>query len=264
MVFYAVALLYAVITLGPFIWSVLTSFKPTSEMLYVGIDFNKLTVENYLYIFNSFPFLTWLLNSVIVSVSITALNLLINSLTGYALARIRFPGRDALFILVIALMMIPMQVTLVPTYMLINSLSWVNTFPGLIIPFSYTFFGIFLMRQFFLSMPKALEEAAMIDGMNRFGIFFKIALPLAKEVLSAQLILTFIGKWNDLLWPSLIASSEDKYTLPVGLNSFYGQYYQFWNQVLAGVMILTLPSLIIFLTFQKNFVQGIATAGIKD
>ena len=141
-VFYAVALLYAVITLGPFIWSVLTSFKPTSEMLYVGIDFNKLTVENYLYIFNSFPFLTWLLNSVIVSVSITALNLLINSLTGYALARIRFPGRDALFILVIALMMIPMQVTLVPTYMLINSLSWVNTFPGLIVPFSYTFFGI--------------------------------------------------------------------------------------------------------------------------
>lgn len=264
MVLYFVASLYAVITLGPFVWSVLTSFKPTSEMLDNGINLSRLTIENYLYIFNNFPFFTWLLNSVIVSGCITALNLLINSLTGYALARVRFPGRNALFILVMALMMIPMQVTLVPTYMLLNSFSWVNTYQGLIIPFSYTFFGIFLMRQFFLNMPKALEEAAMIDGMSRFGIFFKIALPLAKEALSAQLILTFIGKWNDLLWPSLIASTDDKYTLPVGLNSFYGQYYQFWNQVLAGVMILTLPSLIIFLIFQKNFVQGISTAGIKD
>ncbi|WP_043883934.1 carbohydrate ABC transporter permease, partial [Caldanaerobacter subterraneus] len=182
---------------------------------------------------------------------------------GYALARINFPGRNFLFLLVLALMMIPGQVVMVPTYILLSKLGWVNTYMGLTIPFLTSNFGIFLMRQFFLTIPRELEEAATIDGMSRFGIFFKIVLPLAKPALATQFIFMFTGNWNSFLWPSLLTSSDDMYTLPVGLNSFYGQYYQFWNQVMAGAILLTLPTIVIFLIFQRYFVRGIATTGLK-
>ncbi|MBE3578689.1 MAG: carbohydrate ABC transporter permease, partial [Caldanaerobacter subterraneus] len=190
-------------------------------------------------------------------------NMLFNSMAGYALARINFPGRNFLFLLVLALMMIPGQVVMVPTYILLSKLGWVNTYMGLTIPFLTSNFGIFLMRQFFLTIPRELEEAATIDGMSRFGIFFKIVLPLAKPALATQFIFMFTGNWNSFLWPSLLTSSDDMYTLPVGLNSFYGQYYQFWNQVMAGAILLTLPTIVIFLIFQRYFVRGIATTGLK-
>ncbi|HBM81182.1 MAG TPA: ABC transporter permease [Clostridiaceae bacterium] len=261
---YVVAIFYAIISLGPFTWTFITSFKPAAETAKMTIDFSKLTFGNYTYIWTKFPFLRWTFNSIFVALIVTGGNMLINSMAGYSLARLNFPGKKAVFILILAMMMVPGQVVMVPTYILLTKLGWVDTYKGLTIPFLYSLFNIFLMRQFFLSLPKSLEEAALIDGMGRFRIFFKIAVPLALPALSTQFILTFSGNWNSFLWPSLLASTSEHFTLPVGLNSFYGQYYSLWNQVTAGVIILTIPTLIIFLLFQKNFIKGISTSGLKE
>jgi multiple sugar transport system permease protein len=263
-ILYAIAIFYALIALGPFIWTAITSLKPASETAKMSIDFSKLTFANYTYIWSKFPFLRWTFNSVWIAVIVTAGNMLINSMAGYALARLEFPGKKVIFLMILAMMMVPGQVVMVPTYMLLSKFGWVDSFKGMTIPFLYSLFNIFLMRQFFLNLPKSLEEAALIDGMGRFGIFFKIAIPLAKPALSTQFILTFAGNWNSFMWPSLLASSPEHYTLPVGLNSFYGQYFSLWNQVTAGVMILTVPTVILFLIFQKNFIKGISTSGLKD
>lgn len=261
--FYLVVIGYAVITLGPYIWSIMTSLKPTSELDTFSINIRHLTLDNYKMIITKFPFLRWFLNSVIVAAIVTLGNMLFNSMAGYALARINFPGKNLLFIVVLALMMIPGQVVMIPIYILLSKLGWVNTYMGLTIPFLTSNFGIFLMRQFFLTIPRELEEAARIDGMHRFGIFFKIVLPLSKPALTTQFIFMFTGNWNSFLWPSLLASSSEMYTLPVGLNSFYGHYYQFWNQVMTGATLLTLPTIVIFIIFQRYFVRGIATTGIR-
>ncbi|KXZ39260.1 carbohydrate ABC transporter membrane protein 2, CUT1 family (TC 3.A.1.1.-) [Alkalithermobacter thermoalcaliphilus JW-YL-7 = DSM 7308] len=262
--FYFLVIAYAIISIGPFIWSIITSLKPTSEVNNFSINFSTLSFRNYIFLWNRFPFARWTLNSIIVALIVTLGNLLFNSMAGYALARINFPGKKALFVSILAFMMIPGQVVMVPTFILLTRLGWINSYKGLTIPFLTSLFGIFLMRQFFLSIPKSLEESAMIDGLGRFGIFFRIILPLAKPALSTQFILMFTGNWNSFLWPSLLATSDKMYTLPVGLNSFYGQYFQFWDQVLAGVMILSIPAIVIFLIFQKNFIKGISTTGMKE
>lgn len=262
--FYTLVLLYAFISVFPFVWSLISSLKPTTEVNDFSVHFSSLSIKNYIYIFDKFPFTKWLVNSVLVAGIVTAGNILFNSMAGYALAKINFPGKKFLFLAILGMMMIPGQVVMVPTYILLVKLGWINTYMGLTIPFLFNFFNIFLMRQFFLGIPKELEEAAIIDGLGRFGIFFRIVIPLSLPAISTQFILTFTGNWNSFLWPSLIAKREEMYTLPVGLNSFYGQYFQFWDQVLAGVMLLSLPSILVFIIFQKHFIQGIANTGGKE
>lgn len=262
--FYCIVVGYAVLTIGPFVWSMITSLKPTSEVTNLGINFKTISFKNYQYIAEHFPFIRWTINSIVVGGGVTIGNMLFNSMAGYALARIQFPGKKFLFLTVLAIMMIPGQVVMIPTFMLLAKLGLVNTYAGMMLPFLTSCFNIFLMRQFFLAIPKSLEESAMIDGLGRFGIFFKIVLPLAIPALSTQFILTFTGNWNAFLWPSVLAQSTDMYTLPVGLNSFRGQYDMFPDQVMAGVMILTIPALIIFIIFQKNFIKGISTSGMKE
>jgi len=185
-------------------------------------------------------------------------------MAGYALARINFPGRKQMFIGILGIMMIPGQVTMVPTYMLLSKLGWMNTYKGMIIPFLTSIFGVFLMRQFFLSIPKELEEAAALDGLGRFETFFRIILPISTTALTTQFILMFSGIWNSFMWPSIIATSSEMYTLPVGLNSFNGQYFSMWDQVLAGVMLLSLPMIVVFIIFQKNFIKSTASTGGKE
>lgn len=262
--FYTILIGYAVITLGPFIWSIITSLKPSSEVSNFTVNYKTLSFKNYIFIFKDFPFARWILNSIIVATVVTVGNIIFNSMAGYALARINFPGRNILFLTILGMMMIPGQVVIVPTYILLSKLGWINTYKGMTIPFLTSLFGIFLMRQFYLSIPKEVEEAAEIDGLGRFGIFFKIIFPMSVTAVSTQFILMFTGNWNSFLWPSLLASSSDMYTLPVGLNSFYGQYFQFWDQVLAGVMILSMPSILIFFLLQRNFVKGLTNSGGKE
>ncbi|MGH4120472.1 carbohydrate ABC transporter permease [Clostridium sp.] len=262
--FYLILISYAVITLGPFLWSLITSLKPTSEVDKFTVDFSTLSFKNYIFIFKNFPFSKWMINSLIVAAVVSFGNLIFNSMAGYALARINFPGKNQLFIAILGMMMLPGQVVMVPTYMLLSKIGWINSYAGLTIPFLTNMFLIFLMRQFFLGIPKDLEEAAAIDGLGRFGTFFRIIMPMARTALTTQFILVFTGNWNSFMWPSLIAQSSDMYTLPVGLNSFKSEYFQFADQVLAGVMILSLPMIIVFLILQKNFIKGIATTGSKE
>lgn len=262
-VLYTVAVLYACVTLLPFLWSIYTSFKPTSDVYNLFVPFSHLQVQSYVHIIRDFPFGRWLINSVLVAVIVTVGNLIVNTLAGYAFARLRFPMRGALFFLFLIIMMIPGQIVLVPVYMLLAHFGWIDTYQGLSIPFLMTPLMIFFSRQFFLGLPKELEEAAKIDGMGSFGIFLHIMLPLSRPLLAAETILTFQANWNSFLWPVLIGNSQNMFTLPVGLNSFYGQYNAYWNSVMAGVLLLTIPMIIVFLIFQRQFVEGISTAGLK-
>ncbi|MGL5190304.1 MAG: carbohydrate ABC transporter permease [Cetobacterium sp.] len=259
-----IVVFYGAISIFPFIWSFITSLKPTTDVNTFNIPFSQLSFKNYSYIFKNFPFVRWLLNSIIVAGLVTAGNILFNSMAGYALARIEFPGKKSIFVAILGMMMIPGQVVMVPTYIILVNLGWINSYYGLTIPFMFNFFNIFLMRQFFMGIPKDLEEAGYIDGLSRFGIFFRVILPVSKSALSTQFILSFTGNWNSFLWPTLIGRKQSMYTLPVGLNSFYGQYFQFWDQVLAGVMLLSIPAILIFIIFQKHFIAGIANSGSKE
>ena len=262
-IFYTIVIVFLIIALFPFIWGFITSIKPMSEVNNFTIPLSKLTFKNYFYILSTFPFGRWLFNSFFVAVCVTIGNILVNSLAGYALARIDFKGKKVFFWVILSLMMIPGQVTMVPMFILLVKLGWVNTYQGLIIPFLFSFFNIFLMRQFFMSVPKCLEEAAEIDGLSRLGTFFRIILPISKPALAAQFILTYVGNWNSFIWPNILARTSDMYTLPVGLNSFQLQYIQFWNQTLAGAILLTAPIIIVFIIFQRFFIEGISGSGIK-
>ncbi|GLG01601.1 sn-glycerol-3-phosphate transport system permease protein UgpE [Alicyclobacillus hesperidum subsp. aegles] len=260
---YVVAIAYALVSLLPFLWSLYTSLKPTSEVFQLLVPWKTLTVASYASILHDFPFARWFLNSLIVAVIVTVGNLVVNTFAGYAFARLRFPFRGFLFYLFLGIMMIPGQVVLVPIYIILVNLGWINSYAGLTIPFLLSSTMVFLSRQFFLGIPKELEEAARIDGVGHWGMFFRIMLPLSKPLLAAQTILTFQGNWNSFLWPLLIGQTTSMYTLPVGLNSFYGQYNAYWNSVMAGMLLLTVPMMIIFVIFQRQFVQGVASAGLK-
>ncbi|ACV57955.1 carbohydrate ABC transporter permease [Alicyclobacillus acidocaldarius] len=260
---YVIAVIYAAISLVPFLWSIYTSVKPTSEVFQLFVPWRTLTLSSYTSILQNFPFGRWFLNSAIVAFIVTVGNLVVNTFAGYAFARLRFPGRGFLFYVFLGVMMIPGQVVLVPIYMLLARLGWIDTYVGLTVPFLLSSTMVFLSRQFFLGIPKELEEAARIDGIGYFGMFFRIMLPLARPLLAAQTILTFQGNWNSFLWPLLIGQTTNMYTLPVGLNSFYGQYNAYWNSVMAGMVLLTVPMMVVFIIFQRQFIQGVSQAGLK-
>lgn len=260
---YTVAILYACVCLLPFAWSVYTSLKHTTDVYHTFVPVGHLSGGSYSDITQNFPFARWLMNSVIVAAIVTVGNLFVNTLAGYAFAKLRFPFKGMLFYVFLGVMMIPGQVLLVPIYILLANLGWIDTYQGLTIPFLMNAMMIFLARQFFLSIPQELEEAGRIDGLNHWGIFFRIVLPLSKPLLAAMTIFSFQGNWNSFMWPVLLTTREGMYTLPVGLNSFYGQYSAYWNSVMAGVLLLTLPMIIVFLVFQKQFIKGISTSGLK-
>lgn len=263
---YVILIAYGVITVGPFLWSVATALTKTEHVDLLihrwGIP-PEITFENFTYILKSGDFGRWFLNSLIVAGVATLAKVFFNSLTGYALARIRFPGRELLFWVIMGTMMIPGAVILIPQYLVLNKLGWLNSYSGLIVPWAVSAFGIFLMRQFFMTIPVELEEAGQLDGLSRFGIFWRVVLPLTKPALAAQIIFNFLGDWNNFLWPNLIARSREMYTLTVGLQTFKNEYYSFWNQVLAGSMFLTVPVIIIYLILNRWFIKGVTISGMK-
>ncbi len=263
---YLVLITYTLITLLPFAWAFSTSFKSLAEISAGGLSLmpKNFTLANYQTIFVQEPlFGRWLMNSAIVAVCITLLNLLFNSMAGYALARIQFPGNQVWFFLILAILMVPGQVTLLPKFLILKSFGWLNTYQGLIVPSAVNATFIFMMRQFFLNFPKELEEAAALDGLGRFGTFFQIVLPLAKPALAAQTIFVFMGSWNEFLMPLVILSDPEMFTLPLGLNAFKGQYISYWNYIMAASMIFTLPALAVYAFFNRYFIQGVAFTGGK-
>ncbi len=263
---YAILGFYAIITFVPFAWALSASFKPLSEIVSGGTNLipHQFTLENYKQIFIQEPlFGRWLLNSVVVAGSVTLFNLLFNSMAGYALARIQFPGNRVWFVLILAVLMIPGQITLIPSFLILKSLGWLNSYQALIIPNIANATFIFMMRQFFINFPKDLEEAAALDGLGYLETFFKIVLPLAKPALATQAIFIFMGAWNNFLTPLIILSDSEMFTLPLGLNTFKGQYISYWNYIMAASMMFTLPALAIYAFFNRYFIQGVTFTGSK-
>nr|WP_130614736.1 carbohydrate ABC transporter permease [Cohnella abietis] len=264
--FYILLALYAVITFVPFVWALSASFKTLPEIVAGGINFipKHFTLDNYRTIFRQEPlFVRWFFNSAFIAVTVTAFNLLFNSMAGYALARIRFPGSTLMFYSILAMIMIPGQLTIIPSYLIIKELNWLNSYQAIIVPMAAQATYIFMMRQFFISFPKELEEAAELDGLGRFGLFTKVVLPLAKPALAAQTIFIFMGAWNEFLKPLMLMSDKAMFTLSVGLNTFKGQYISFWNYIMAASIIMTIPALLIYIFFNRFFVKGITFTGTK-
>ncbi|MEO1429380.1 MAG: carbohydrate ABC transporter permease [Cyanobacteria bacterium J06633_8] len=264
---YSVLVLYAIVTLIPFLWAISASFKSLTEIIAGEPNFlsKEFTLDNYKQIFLEEPlFLRWFFNSLIIAISVTILNLLFNSMAGYALARLRFRGRRFCFFLILAVLAVPIQVTLIPTFLILKTFGWLNSYQGMIIPNMVNATFIFMMRQFFLNFPKELEEAAAIEGLSTFGIFRYIVLPLAKPALAAQAVFIFMSSWNNFLLPVVILFDPEMFTLPLGLNSFKGQYISYWNYIMAASMVFTLPALLIYAFFNRYFIQSVSFTGTKQ
>jgi multiple sugar transport system permease protein len=255
----------AVLVLLPFAWMIGTSFKPESDVFGYPLRLQPThpTFSNYVSIWHQLPFARLLVNSVIFAGGVTVISVFFDSLAAYALARLRFPGRTIAFYLVLATLMVPFQVTLIPLFNLVFQLHWLNTYQGLIVPRATSAFGIFLLRQFFVSIPRELDEAARVDGASEWHIYSRIMLPLAKPALATLAVFYFMNNWNDFLWPLVIATSTSHENLPAGLTLFSGQYVIQHGVLMAGAVITLLPLAVAFLLAQRYFVRGIATTGIK-
>ncbi|MBD7951459.1 carbohydrate ABC transporter permease [Oerskovia sp. NPDC056781] len=254
------------LTLMPFIWMLLGSFKTQGELLQRPITWwpENPTLENYEKWLSQLNYGQFFTNSIVVAVAVVLGNIVFCSMVGYALAKMRFPGKKVLFALVMLTLMVPGVVTLVPMFVLVSNMGLVNTYPALVLPFLAGPLGVFLMRQFILGIPDALIEAARIDGAGEFRIFFKIVLPQCGPPLATLSILTFLGSWNNFLWPLVVAQTENMYTLPVALSLYsVGSNGTYYGLLMAGSVLVVTPILILFLFLQRYFVQGIAMTGIK-
>jgi multiple sugar transport system permease protein len=255
----------ALAILFPFVWMLMTSLKPEPEVItYPPHLFPRhFTVQAYKDVWSQIQFGRLFLNSVIFAGGVTVVSLTLDSLTAYALARLQFPGRELIFWLIIATLMVPFQVLLVPVFLQVFDLNLLNTYAGLIIPRATNGFGIFLLRQFFMSIPRDFDEAARLDGAGEFYIFRKITLPLSLPALATLGIFHFTFNWNDFLWPLIITTNDDMRTLPAGLAVFSGQHETQYNLMMAGAVLTLLPLLIAFLFLQRYFIRGIALTGLK-
>ncbi|MGX7150530.1 carbohydrate ABC transporter permease [Enterococcus ureasiticus] len=255
-----------VIIAFPFIWLVISSFKYEKDIISFPpkILADKYTFENYIKVWSTIPLLDYIKNTVIFSGGVVLTSVFFDSLAGYAFARMNFKGKSVFFYFVLLTMMIPFQVFMIPLFIEINKLGLLDTYAGLIIPKMTSAFGIFMMRSFFVTLPKDLEEAARVDGLNEFKIFLKIMLPLSKPTMLSLAIFTLMNSWNDLLYPLILTSSSKMRTLPAGLALFTGQNISFYGPVMAGTVISMLPLLIIYMFAQKYFVQSTAMSGMKE
>ncbi|WP_322806692.1 carbohydrate ABC transporter permease [Thermanaerothrix sp.] len=281
--FYLILILWAIICVAPLYFTLVFSLKPVANAydppLFWPIPF---TLDNFRDVIGALPlFPRWLLNSLIVSLTVTILRILFCAMGGYAFARMEFPLKGFLFNAMLVSMMIPGQVTLIPAFLVVGpgiirgglkigditlptGFGLIDNLGGVILPGIVTAFGVFMMTQFYKSLPRELEEAAMMDGLGRWGIFFRIVLPLSQTQLLTLALLTFQGEWNAFMWPLIILRTPENFTLPLGLNWFRGEYYTLISKVLAGSLFNTLPILILFFIFQRYFVQSIAGSGLKE
>jgi multiple sugar transport system permease protein len=255
-----------IIMILPFIWMLSTSLKRAGATMVFPPKFipNPLDFSNYVNIFKEFPMLVFLRNSVAVAILTTVGTLLVATMAGYAFGRMEFRGRDKLFLVYLATMMIPSQVTMIPQFILLKNMGWLDSYQGLILPNIFGVFAVFLMRQAFMGLPKELDESASLDGANHLRICFEILMPLIKPTLAILTIFTFMSSWNNYLWPLIITSDKNMATLPLGLAMLQGQYATNWNLVMAGVIISIVPILVVYLIAQKSFIQGMTMSGMKE
>ena len=261
LILFPTAILFAL----PLIWMVLSSFMTNAQINQFppAIVPDSLHLDGWRTVFNDSHFPRWFLNSTIVAGVTVISNLVFCSLAGYAFARMKFRGSTLLFLLILVTLIIPFQLTMIPTFILMDKLGIVDTLAALIVPALATPLGVFLMRQFFVNLPREIEEAARIDGCSRLGVLLHVALPLAKPALATLAALTFLLMWNDLLWPLIAINSDENATLPLGLTTFQGQHTQDFSAVMAGNVITVTPVLIAFLLAQKTFIQSLTSSAVK-
>lgn len=267
---YVFLIAYALLMFTPFVWSVVTSFKTLPDAARLTFIPQPFTTAGWEFAFNrlSPPLPLMFLNSVVIAGVVTVTNVVLGSMAGYAFSRLRFPGREVLFLVVLATLMIPDQLRLVPVYLLFNALGLtrgIGQYLAVILVFAISGTSIFLLRQYFLTIPRDLEEAAKIDGAGFFTTFVRVMLPLAGPAVAAVAILQFQGTWNAFFWPLILLQDHDHYTLPLGLSFFQlaGGFSRNWPPLMAVVVMATIPILVLYLFFQRYFVEGIAASGVK-
>lgn len=262
---YVVLIFGAVIMAFPFYWMLTTAFKGLAESVAIPPTMWPTTWiwTNFVDAWHAAPFPRYFLNTVIMALGATLGTLITGVLAAYAFARMRFFGKDIIFMMFLATMMIPFEVTLIPDFLIIRTLHWYNTYTALIVPWTASVFSIFLLRQFFMSLPKELYEATILDGGTHFQFLYRVAIPLAIPALITVAIFSFLGSWNSLLWPLIVTSSPQLRPIQVGLSAFQGEAGSYYNLLMAGATLAILPIVILFLIAQKQFVEGIARSGIK-
>lgn len=255
----------ALVMLFPIYWMSATAVRPRGEIFAREIRFvpSELVWSNFVEAWTSLPFAQWYVNSFAIAIIAVVITVFINLLAGYTFAKYDFPGRNIIFLLIISTLMIPIQVIMVPEFLIIAKLGWVDTYWGVVFPRSAEAFGIFMARQFFVSLPDELIEAARLDGASEFAIFRKIILPLSGPLIAVLVVFTFMWRWNDFEWPIVALQSQGAYTVPLGLNLMQGPYGTEWSYMMGMALVSILPMLLVFVLFQRYFVQGIAGTGLK-
>ena len=264
--FVHLALLFGVgVTVFPFLWMVLTSFKTVGEAMQIPPTFfpKQFLVDAYGQIITALPFARVYLNTIISTVVTTIVQVMFCSMAAYAFARIEFPFKNVIFVLILSVLMVPGQIFLIPQYQIIQKLGLLDTIPALFLPNLFSAFGTFLLRQFFMSLPKELEEAALLDGCSRYQIFWKIMLPLTKPGIVSLVIFTAKFAWNDFMWPLIVNTSPKMMTLGPALSTLQGQYTTKYPMQMAGAVMAVIPIIVLFFIFQKQFIEGVAQSGIK-
>lgn len=263
---YAVLIISSILMIIPFYWSVGTSLKLEQFVFSSPPQWipSPITLANYIHVLTRIPFLRYFANSVIVSLVTTLGHVFFDTLAAYAFAKLTFPGRDKIFFIMLLALMVPFQVNLIPLYKIMATLHWTDTYLALIVPNLTSIFGIFLMRQFMMTIPNELLDAARIDGCSEFGVFRKVALPLALPGIATLIIFTFMGTWNDFLWPRIVTKTESLYTLPVGLAQLQMKNTSNVAQIMAGTVLTALPMIIVFLFMQRQFIEGMTAGALKE
>jgi multiple sugar transport system permease protein len=264
-VYYLICILLAVVFAGPFLWMLSSSLKPHAEIFtspptLISPNFS---FANFQEVFRQAPFERYMFNSFFVATTVTVVALLLHAMAGYALARLDFPGKRIIFMGIIATLMIPFYTIIIPLALLVKELGWINTYLALIIPAIPHAFGIFWLRQFFLGLPTELEDAARIDGASRIGVFFLVALPLARPVLAALSVFFFLANWDAFLWPLVAANEPDMRMVQVGIQSFTGEHGSAWELIMAASVVAILPTLILFFGLQRFIVASVKLTGLK-
>ncbi|MFS8046001.1 carbohydrate ABC transporter permease [Rhizobium sp. BR 314] len=258
-----IAAILALMTLFPLLWMVSIAFKPATESFSSALIPEAPTFDNFIYVLTGVPFIRYMLNSFFVSATVTVVALFFHTMAGYALARLRFPGREIIFLAIFSTFLVSLPVVIVPLFIIVKAMGMINSYAGLIVPAIFNAFGIFLLRQYYLSLPREIEEAAVIDGASYWRIYWSIILPLSRPMMSALAILFFLANWNSFLWPLTITSNPNLWMVQVGIANFKSQYSASWNYMMAASTIVAIPTLILFVIFQRQIMDSLKTSGLK-